>query len=69
MIDGVLSTADLLRATGYTSVGVMRRRLKAQGIRLFEGKDGPWTTTDFLRGAVAANPATPPCDRYSPDML
>lgn len=67
MIDGVLSTADLLRATGYTSVGVMRRRLEAQGIRLFEGKDGPWTTTQLLR--EAGQPQSERGERYSVDML
>lgn len=52
LVQGVLSTADLLAATGYTSAGALRRSLDAQGVPYFLGKDGaPWTTLELLNAA------------------
>jgi hypothetical protein len=69
MVDAVLSTADLLRATGYESVGAMRRCLERQGVRLFDGKDGPWTTNTLINAAKLETRVEQQPGRYSPEML
>ena len=43
-----LTFSDLQRLTGYKRPGDVERCLKAQGIKFFWGKDGPWTTLHHL---------------------
>jgi len=69
MVDAVLSTADLLRVTGFERVGAMRRCLERQGVQLFEGKDGPWTTTTLINAAKLETRVEQQPGRYSPEML
>lgn len=55
---GVLTCADLLRATGYDRVGDLRRSLDAQRVRYFLGKGGAvWTTIDLLNAAGGLLPS------------
>jgi len=49
--DGILTTADLQSATGYQRASDIERCLSQQGVRLFWGKDGPWTTLDLINAA------------------
>ena len=47
----VLSTTDLLRATGYKRQSDLERCLREQGVHVFYGKDGVWTTIDLINAA------------------
>lgn len=69
MINGVLSTADLLAATSYESIGALKRSLDKQGVPYFLGRDGPWTTIDLITAAKLAKDRSTNADRYSPEML
>ncbi|GAA0721623.1 hypothetical protein [Dokdonella soli] len=68
MLNGVLSTADLLAATSYESVGALRRSLDKQGVPYFLGRDGPWTTIELVNSAKLKD-ANSDNERYSPEML
>ena len=35
----------------------MARKLREQGIKLFEGRDGPWTTLELVNAAGGILPA------------
>jgi len=63
----VLTTADLLRITGYQRPAEMARKLREQGIRLFEGKAGPWTTVDLVNAAGGLTQAASNTEPYDPD--
>lgn len=67
----VLAFADLCAAYGYGRAADVRRCLTRDGIRYFEGKDGPWTTMDLINaaGGLRANTAPNPADPYNPDEL
>lgn len=70
VVHGLVSTADLLQASGFESVGALRRALEAQGVPFFLGRDGaPWTTIDLLNAAKLATRASGDADRFSPVML
>lgn len=52
MLNGVLTTEDLLQVTEYESVGALRRSLEEQHIQYFLGKGGkPWTTIGLIESA------------------
>jgi hypothetical protein len=57
MNKSLLTTAQLLAATGYKRAGDMAAALRRQGIHLFEGKDGPWTTIELVNAAGGLLPA------------
>lgn len=71
MNNGGLSTDDLLRLTGYDpdEVGWMNRKLIAQGIKLFDGKNGPWTTIDLINAAGGLTPKAENEDNFYPDDI
>jgi hypothetical protein len=48
----------------------MARRLREQGIKLFEGKDGPWTTLELVNaaGGIVPTPAANG-DAYRPEDI
>lgn len=70
VVNGLLSTADLLQASGFESVGALRRSLKEQGVPYFLGKDGrPWTTIPLLTAAKLETKVQGDADRFSPAML
>lgn len=63
--DSVLTTDDLMRATGYDREGDLKRMFDQQGIRWFPGKGGrPWTTIALINQAgglsAAANQESRP---------
>lgn len=65
--DNVLAFNDLQRITGYQRRSDVERSLIAQGIRLFRGRTGPWTTLDLINQAAGMTPAA--ADRYDADIL
>ncbi|MEN5032381.1 hypothetical protein [Pseudomonas sp. Ps21-P2] len=67
MSSNVLIFADLQRITGYQRRSDVERSLIAQGVRLFRGRTGPWTTLDLINQAAGLNPASN--DRYEADIL
>ena len=48
---GVLTFDDLKRITGYARRADVERTLHEQGIRLFRGRTGPWTTVELVNQA------------------
>lgn len=63
----VLNFEDLQRITGYQRRSDVERTLVRQGIRLFRGKSGPWTTIDLINRAGGVGPGQP--ERYDADIL
>lgn len=47
----VLSCEDLKQITGYQRAGDVARCLRDQGVRVFNGRSGPWTTIDLINQA------------------
>lgn len=56
-LESILTTADLLAITGYDRPGDAARKLRAQGVHIFEGKDRIFTTVDLLNAAGGVLPA------------
>ncbi|MDR9875873.1 hypothetical protein RJC98_11820 [Pseudomonas allii] len=65
--DNVLVFTDLQRITGYQRRSDVERSLIDQGVRLFRGRTGPWTTLDLINQAAGMKPAT--AERYDADIL
>jgi len=63
----VLSFEDLQRITGYQRRSDVERSLHDQGIRMFRGKAGPWTTIDLINRAGGVGHGRQ--DRYDADIL
>lgn len=51
MRGSIIETSDLLAITGYQKPGDAARCLRKQGITVFDGKDGPWTTLELVNAA------------------
>ncbi|WP_268799040.1 hypothetical protein [Pseudomonas huanghezhanensis] len=66
-LDNVLVFTDLQRITGYQRRSDVERSLIDQGIRLFRGRTGPWTTLDLINQAAGMKPAA--AERYDADIL
>jgi uncharacterized phosphosugar-binding protein len=47
----VLSCDDLKAITGYQRAGDVSRCLRDQGVHVFEGRHGPWTTIELINQA------------------
>ncbi|KAF1072664.1 MAG: hypothetical protein GAK45_00099 [Pseudomonas citronellolis] len=47
----VLTFEDLKRITGYARRADVERALVEQGVRLFRGRLGPWTTVELINQA------------------
>lgn len=65
--DNVLVFTDLQRITGYQRRSDVERSLINQGVRLFRGRTGPWTTLDLINQAAGMKPAA--AERYDSDIL
>ncbi len=63
----VLTFEDLKRITGYGRRADVERTLLEQGIRVFRGRAGPWTTVDLINQAGGLRPATQ--EHYGVDIL
>lgn len=66
-ISSVLTFDDLKRITGYTRRADVERTLREQGIRLFRGRNGPWTTVELVNQAGGLKPTTP--EQYGVEIL
>ena len=65
--DNVLVFTDLQRITGYQRRSDVERSLIEQGIRMFRGRTGPWTTLDLINQAAGIKPVA--AERYDADIL
>jgi hypothetical protein len=65
--DNVLVFTDLQRITGYQRRSDVERSLLKQGIRMFRGRTGPWTTLDLINQAAGLTPAS--TERYDAEIL
>lgn len=63
----VLNFEDLQRITGYQRRSDVERTLIDQGIVMFRGRTGPWTTIDLINRAGGAGPERP--EGYGADIL
>ncbi|SFU79607.1 DUF4224 domain-containing protein [Halomonas korlensis] len=54
----VLSCRDLKEITGYQRPADVARCLREQGVRVFNGRGGPWTTLDLINHAGGITPAS-----------
>ncbi|GAB7531579.1 hypothetical protein PS3A_39930 [Pseudomonas sp. 3A(2025)] len=63
----VLAFEDLQRITGYQRRSDVERSLREQGIQLFRGRTGPWTTLDLINHAAGMKPTA--ADRYDTQIL
>lgn len=63
----VLEFDELQRITGYTRRADVERSLRSQGIKIFTGRKGPWTTLDLVNQAGGIRPAD--TDDYGPEIV
>ncbi|MDR5887518.1 DUF4224 domain-containing protein [Vreelandella janggokensis] len=54
----VLSCEDLKQITGYQRPGDVARCLRDQGVQVFQGRLGPWTTIELINQAGGLTPAS-----------
>lgn len=64
---GILTFQDLQSITGYNRRADVERILLDQGVRLFRGRTGPWTTLELINQAGGVKPASQ--ERYDVDIL
>lgn len=63
----VLTFEDLQHITGYQRRSDVERSLINQGIRLFRGRTGPWTTLDLVHQAAGIESVA--TERYEANIL
>ena len=63
----VLTFEDLKRITGYTRRADVERTLHEQGVRIFRGRTGPWTTVDLINQAGGLRPVS--AEKYGAEIL
>lgn len=63
----VLEFDELQRITGYTRRADVEKTLRAQGIKIFVGKKGPWTTIDLVNQAGGLRESGN--NNYGPDIV
>lgn len=63
----VLEFDELQRITGYTRRADVEKSLRSQGIKIFTGRKGPWTTLDLVNQAGGIRPADN--DDYGPEIV
>jgi hypothetical protein len=51
MRGSIVETADLCEITGYERPADAAKCLRSQGIRVFDGRRGPWTTVGLIESA------------------
>ena len=51
MSEGILNSEDLKEITGYKLDGPLKNFLENQGIAVFNGKNGIWTTMELVKAA------------------
>jgi hypothetical protein len=63
----VLTFEDLKRITGYARRADVERTLREQGVRLFRGRTGPWTTLELINQAGGLKPVNQ--EHYGVEIL
>lgn len=63
----VLEFEELKRITGYSRRADVERALRSQGIRIFIGRKGPWTTVDLVNQAGGLKPVDE--EKYDADIV
>ena len=63
----IVDAAMLRQLSGKRNASAVRRWASAQGLRVLDGKDGPWTTTEALNVALGVGSAND--DAYKPDQV
>lgn len=58
---------DLRRITGYSRRADVERTLREQGVRVFRGRTGPWTTLALINHAGGLQPVQR--EQYDVDIL
>ncbi|WP_016715749.1 hypothetical protein [Pseudomonas monteilii] len=66
-IPGVLTFQDFQQLTGYQRRSDVERCLIGQGVRIFRGRSGPWTTIDLINQASGIKPGSD--DKYGADVI
>lgn len=66
-VPGVLTFQDLQQVTGYQRRSDVERCLIGQGVRIFRGRSGPWTTIDLINQAGGIKPDSD--DMYGADII
>lgn len=64
---GILTFQDLQSITGYSRRADVERILLDQGVRIFRGRTGPWTTLELINQAGGVKSASQ--ERYDVDIL
>lgn len=67
-VPGVLTFEDLQLITGYQRRSDVERTLIEQGVRLFRGRCGPWTTLDLINKAGGIDRQSSD-EKYDADIL
>lgn len=63
-------TFEALKAiSGYQQTSAVERWASSQGIRVFWGRNGPWTTIELINAAAGLAPERGGDSYYSPDIL
>lgn len=63
----IVDAETLRRLSGKQNRSAVRRWASQQGIRVLDGKDGPWTTQEALNAALGVGSAND--DAYNPEKV
>lgn len=63
----IVDAQQLRKLSGKRTASAVRRWASAQGIRVRDGKDGPWTTLQAVNKALGVGSESANDDAYSPD--
>jgi hypothetical protein len=55
--------------SGYQQAGAVERWARQQGIRLFYGRNGPWTTIEIINAVAGILPGARESHYYNGDLL
>jgi len=63
----IVDAQQLRTLSGKRTAAAVRRWASSQGIRVRDGKDGPWTTLQAVNQALCVGSESANDDTYSPD--
>lgn len=63
----VIEFEELQRITGYTRRSDVEKVLRSEGIKVFLGRKGPWTTIDLVNHAGGIKPLDQ--DKYDAEII
>lgn len=69
MTGRIVTTKVLQEVTGYQTAADIARCLRDQGIKVFAGRNGPWTTVDLINLAGDTRLEPKHNETYSPDII